>query len=92
MRRWCAIPTLLAFPLLLPAQDPGAALPASDAKHNGTAKMRMLSHVVAHPGAWKAADIELEQDRDRPRVRECLGAGDGRLRRRRCEHAHCKQR
>ena len=71
MRRWCAIPTLLAFPLLLPAQDPGAALPASDAKHNGTAKMRMLSHVVAHPGAWKAADIELEQDPDRPYVYLC---------------------
>ena len=28
----------------------------------------MLSHVVTHPGAWKAADIEIEQDRDRPYV------------------------
>ena len=66
MRRWPAIPVLLAFASLLPAQDPGAKLPAFDAKHNGSEKMHMLAHVVAHPGAWKAADIELEQDRDRP--------------------------
>ncbi len=31
----------------------------------------MLAHVVAHPGAWKAADIEMEQDRDRPYVYLC---------------------
>ncbi len=71
MLRWLAVPALLAFASLLPAQDPGTALPASDAKHNGTEKMHMLAHVVAHPGAWKAADIELEQDRDRPYVYLC---------------------
>jgi len=27
-----------------------------------------LAHIVSHPGAWKAADIEIEQDRIRPYV------------------------
>ncbi len=31
----------------------------------------MLAHVVNHPGAWKAADIEMEQDPDRPYVYVC---------------------
>jgi hypothetical protein len=28
--------------------------------------MKRLAHVPAHQGAWKAADVELEQDRNRP--------------------------
>jgi len=46
------------------------AVPAFDAKHNGSDKMH-IAHVPGHAGAWKAADIELEQDRDRPYVYLC---------------------
>ena len=50
------------------AQDPGMTVPSFDQKHGGNDKMHMLSHVVTAPGAWKAADVEIEQDRNRPYV------------------------
>jgi hypothetical protein len=54
------------------AQDPGAAVPTSDsAKRGGTKKVHELAHVVNHPGRWKAADIEIEQDAGRPYVYVC---------------------
>jgi hypothetical protein len=68
MRRLLILPAALAFATIAGAQDPGAPLPASDAKHAGNDKMHMMAHVTANPGAWKAADIELEQDRNRPYV------------------------
>ncbi len=62
--------TLAAVPLAarLAAQDPGVSVRDFDAKRNGTDKMHMMARVAAHPGPWKAADVELEQDRNRPYV------------------------
>lgn len=50
------------------AQDPGQAPPAFDQKKDGSANVKVLNHVENNPGAWKAADVELEQDRGRPYV------------------------
>lgn len=52
------------------AQDPGKAVPAT-VKQGGTPNIHMLAHVDVHPGSWKAADIEMEQDPDRPYVYVC---------------------
>ena len=71
MRRLLVIPVALLLTTVAGAQDPGVSVKASDQKHAGTEKMHMLSHVVSHPGPWKAADIEIEQDRDRPYVYIC---------------------
>ena len=68
MRRSVVFPIALAFAAGARAQDPGVPVRASDQKHAGTEKMHMLAHVVNQPGPWKAADIEMEQDRDRPYV------------------------
>ena len=68
MRKLVLVAAVLALPTVARAQDPGAAVPAAEAKHGGNEKMKMLSHVDGHTGAWKAADIEMEQDRDRPYV------------------------
>ena len=48
------------------AQDPGQAVTDFDKKRGGSAKMKRLAHVPAHDGAWKAADVELEQEPNRP--------------------------
>jgi hypothetical protein len=53
------------------AQDPGMSVPTLPIKHGGSNNVHVLSHVVAHPGSWKAADIEMEQDPDRPYVYLC---------------------
>lgn len=50
------------------AQDAGVALPDFDAKRGGSENMHMLARVPTSAGAWKAADIEIEQDPDRPYV------------------------
>lgn len=50
------------------AQDPGQAPPAFDQKKDGSANVKVLNHIENNPGAWKAADVELEQDRGRPYV------------------------
>jgi hypothetical protein len=50
------------------AQDPGQAPPAFDQKKDGSANVKVLNHVENNPGAWKAADVELEQDRGRPYI------------------------
>jgi hypothetical protein len=68
MRRSLMIPGLLALATVARAQDPGVSVKDFDQKHAGTEKMHMVAHVVSHPGAWKAADIEIEQDRNRPYV------------------------
>jgi hypothetical protein len=59
---------LCAVPLAARAQDPGVAVRPFDQKHGGSKSVHMLGHVVTHPGAWKAADIEMEQDPGRPYV------------------------
>ncbi len=53
------------------AQDPGVAVRPFDQKHGGSKSVHMLGHVVTNPGAWKAADIEMEQDPGRPYVYVC---------------------
>jgi hypothetical protein len=64
------------------AQDPGVVVPtidtahggpgtASNAKLGGSKSVHVLAHVVTHPGNWKAADIEMEQDPGRPYVYVC---------------------
>lgn len=50
------------------AQDPGTPVPHFDQKHGGGGSVHMLGHVVTHPGAWKLADVEMEQDPGRPYV------------------------
>lgn len=50
------------------AQDPGKPLVDFDQKRGGSAKVKMLTRLTNHPGAWKAADVELEQDPGRPFV------------------------
>src|ERR1700742_2035201 len=70
MRKSLIIPAALLVATALRAQDPGASVP-SDQKHGGNDKMHELAHVPGHPGAWKASDIELEQDADRPYVYLC---------------------
>ena len=37
-----------------------------DKKTGGSKNMAMLAHVTGHDGRWKAADVELEQDPNRP--------------------------
>ena len=71
MRRLLLLPVLLTLASTVRAQDPGASVPDFDTKQNGNEKMHMLGHVESHPGAWKAADIELEQDPGRPYVYLC---------------------
>jgi hypothetical protein len=58
-----ALPALTTIAL---AQDPGASLTDFDKKRGGSDKVHRLANVPAHTGAWKAADVELEQDRNRP--------------------------
>lgn len=50
------------------AQDPGGAVTPFSQKRGGTENVKTLKHISNNGGAWKAADIELEQDRDRPFV------------------------
>jgi hypothetical protein len=71
MRRSLVIVAGIALASIARAQDPGTSLKGFDQKRAGSEKMHMLAHVDGHPGAWKAADLELEQDRDRPYVYLC---------------------
>ncbi|MEP6992285.1 MAG: hypothetical protein ABJA80_15240, partial [bacterium] len=68
MRRSLILPGLLVLATVARAQDPGVSVKDFDQKRAGTDKMHMVAHVVSHPGPWKAADIEIEQDRNRPYV------------------------
>ena len=60
--------TVLGLGAVARAQDPGVPVPSFGQKHGGNDKMHMMSHVVTSPGPWKAADVEIEQDRNRPYV------------------------
>jgi len=53
------------------AQDPGTSVKPFDAKRGGSPNVHMLAHVVTHKGAWKLADVEMEQDPNRPYVYAC---------------------
>lgn len=50
------------------AQDPGMSPVPFDQKRGGTEKVKLLKQVENNPGAWKAADVEIEQERNRPYV------------------------
>ena len=74
MRRSFVISAVIAVSTVTAAaraQDPGAQLKDFDQKRAGSEKMHMLARIPGHPGPWKAADVELEQDRDRPYVYLC---------------------
>jgi hypothetical protein len=69
MRRLLAVATLAGLATTaLAAQDPGQTVHPFDQKKGGSASMHMIGHVVTHPGAWKLADVEMEQDPSRPYV------------------------
>jgi len=71
MRRLIVVAAIAGFAVVARAQDPGASLTPFDQKKGGSPNLHSLSHVDGHPGAWKASDVELEQDRDRPYVYLC---------------------
>ncbi len=71
MRPIVVAATILALASTAQAQDPGASLTPFDKKSGGSEKMHMLAHIPGNSSAWKAADVELEQDRNRPFVYLC---------------------
>ena len=71
MRGTLAFLALAGLAATAGAQDPGSTVPSADKKHGGSPNIRMIAHVDNHPGAWKAADIEMEQDPGRPYVYVC---------------------
>ena len=68
MRRTLAFLALSGLATAAGAQDPGMAVRPFDQKTGGSPSMHLVAHVVTHPGAWKASDIEMEQDPSRPYV------------------------
>ena len=68
MRRFLAPLAILSLATIARAQDPGAAVPVDSTKEGGTPKVHQIAHVETHNGKWKAADIEIEQDANRPYV------------------------
>jgi hypothetical protein len=68
MRVTPALLAALACAATARAQDPGVSVVPFDQKHGGSSNVHLVAHVVTHPGAWKAADIEMEQDPGRPYV------------------------
>ena len=68
MRRFLMAALFSASATAALAQDPGTAPLPFDQKKGGSENVHVLKHVENNPGAWKAADIELEQDRNRPYV------------------------
>ncbi|MFN8581310.1 MAG: hypothetical protein U0163_10085 [Gemmatimonadaceae bacterium] len=71
MRRLFIAATTCGLAAVARAQDPGAALTPFDQKKDGSSNMHALAHVEGHQGPWKAADLEIEQDKDRPYVYLC---------------------
>ncbi|HET7585893.1 MAG TPA: hypothetical protein VFK13_13335 [Gemmatimonadaceae bacterium] len=53
------------------AQDPGTTVKPFDQKRGGSSNIHLLSHVATHSGAWKLADVEMEQEPGRPYVYAC---------------------
>jgi len=68
MRRFLMAALCTASTTAALAQDPGSAPPPFDQKKGGSDKVHMVNHVANNPGSWKASDIEIEQDRNRPYV------------------------
>ncbi len=61
----------LALGAAVQAQDPGVPVPTETQKQGGSPSMHLLAHVDGYAGAWKAADIEMEQEPGRPYVYLC---------------------
>jgi hypothetical protein len=68
MRLTALLTTIVLASATAAAQDPGMTVPGVSAKRGGNDKMHMLARVPANPGAWKAADVEMEQEKGRPYV------------------------
>jgi hypothetical protein len=68
VRQILPIASLLLATATLSAQDPGSMVVDFDQKVGGSDNITTLHHVATNPGAWKAADIEIEQDPARPYV------------------------
>ena len=58
--------TLATFATAALAQDPGQTVTDFDKKRGGSEKVHRLSVVPANETPWKAANVELEQDPNRP--------------------------
>jgi len=71
MPRTLFIPLALVFATPMLGQDAGTPVPSFDQKHGGSRNVHLVAHVVNHPGKWKTADVEMEQDPDRPYVYVC---------------------
>lgn len=71
MRRLFALALLVALAPVARAQDPGTPVVPFDQKRGGSENLKVLSHVVSHDGAWKASDIEIEQEPSRPFLYLC---------------------
>lgn len=56
---------------MVSAQDPGTVVRHVDQKMGGSKSIELLAHVPTHAGPWMAADIEMEQDPNRPYVYIC---------------------
>jgi hypothetical protein len=71
MRGPFVILALLGLATAARAQDHGLAVRPFDQKHAGSENIHLIAHVVTNPGPWKTADMEMEQDPDRPYVYVC---------------------
>ncbi|MEP6766923.1 MAG: hypothetical protein ABJB66_21580, partial [Gemmatimonadaceae bacterium] len=71
MRRLFVVALLIASTQVARAQDPGTPVVPFDQKKGGSEKLKVLSHVKSHEGAWKASDIEIEQEPSRPFLYLC---------------------
>src|SRR5579862_323594 len=70
MRKLSVWLALFAFVPVARAQDPGRGVPDS-IKQGGSAKVHAIAHIGTHSGPVKAADLEIEQDPNRPYVYVC---------------------
>jgi hypothetical protein len=71
MRKLLVLSALVGLATAARGQDPGATVPADSLKRGGSEKVHQIAHVVTNTGKWKAADIEIEQDANRPYVYVC---------------------
>lgn len=68
MRRFVVTALLASVATPVVAQDPGVQVKDFADKKGGTKNVKTVRHVENNKGTWKAADVELEQDRNRPYV------------------------
>lgn len=68
MRRLIVAALALAIAAPAAAQERGFPTPDFDQKKGGSDNVKVLRHTENNPGPWKAADVEIEQERGRPFV------------------------